>query len=88
MAPPRVPKIIAGTMAATIALTAGAAIAADLDARRETLMAENRKDLAEIPKNVKDKLDIQPVKWIDQVLETCERLHEQKGDGGPSPCDA
>ncbi len=30
---------------------------------------ENRKDLAEIPKNVKDKLDIRPVKWIDQVLE-------------------
>ena len=30
---------------------------------------ENRKDLADIPKNVKDKLDIRPVKWIDQVLE-------------------
>jgi ATP-dependent Lon protease len=30
---------------------------------------DNRKDLAEIPKNVKDKLDIRPVKWIDQVLE-------------------
>jgi ATP-dependent Lon protease len=30
---------------------------------------ENRKDLAEIPKNVKDKLDIRPVKWIDEVLE-------------------
>jgi len=30
---------------------------------------DNRKDLAEIPKNVKDKLDILPVKWIDQVLE-------------------
>ncbi|MDT8385919.1 MAG: endopeptidase La [Thiogranum sp.] len=30
---------------------------------------ENRKDLTEIPKNVKDKLDIRPVKWIDQVLE-------------------
>ena len=29
---------------------------------------ENRKDLAEIPKNVKDKLDIRPVKWIDEVL--------------------
>jgi ATP-dependent Lon protease len=29
---------------------------------------ENRKDLAEIPKNVKDKLDIKPVKWIDEVL--------------------
>jgi len=30
---------------------------------------ENRKDLAEIPENVKDKLDIKPVKWIDEVLE-------------------
>ncbi len=30
---------------------------------------ENEKDLVEIPKNIKDKLDIRPVKWIDQVLE-------------------
>lgn len=30
---------------------------------------ENAKDLVEIPKNIKDKLDILPVKWIDQVLE-------------------
>jgi ATP-dependent Lon protease len=30
---------------------------------------ENRKDLAEIPKNVKDKLDVRPVKWIDEVLQ-------------------
>ncbi|MGD9388188.1 MAG: endopeptidase La [Gammaproteobacteria bacterium] len=30
---------------------------------------ENEKDLAEIPKNIKGKLDIRPVKWIDQVLE-------------------
>jgi len=30
---------------------------------------ENRKDLAEIPKNVKEKLDIRPVKWIDEVLQ-------------------
>jgi ATP-dependent Lon protease len=30
---------------------------------------ENRKDLAEIPKNVKDKLDIRPVRWIDEVLQ-------------------
>jgi ATP-dependent Lon protease len=27
------------------------------------------KDLKEIPDNVKNKLDIHPVKWIDQVLE-------------------
>ena len=30
---------------------------------------ENIKDLAEIPDNIKNKLDIHPVKWIDQVLE-------------------
>ena len=29
----------------------------------------NEKDLAEIPKNIKDKLTILPVKWIDQVFE-------------------
>lgn len=31
--------------------------------------AENEKDLTEIPKNIKDKLTIIPVRWIDQVLE-------------------
>ena len=30
---------------------------------------ENVKDLADIPDNVKNKLEIVPVKWIDQVLE-------------------
>src|SRR4051812_13051128 len=30
---------------------------------------ENVKDLAEIPENIKNRLDIHPVKWIDQVLE-------------------
>ncbi|MCP4768505.1 MAG: endopeptidase La [Gammaproteobacteria bacterium] len=30
---------------------------------------ENEKDLAEIPDNIKAKLDIVPVRWIDQVLE-------------------
>jgi len=30
---------------------------------------ENEKDLVEIPKNIKDKLTIIPVKWIEQVLE-------------------
>jgi ATP-dependent Lon protease len=31
--------------------------------------AENEKDLTEIPKNIKDKIKIIPVRWIDQVLE-------------------
>ncbi len=30
---------------------------------------ENRKDLAEIPKNIVSRLDVRPVRWIDQVLE-------------------
>ncbi len=29
----------------------------------------NKKDLVEIPKNIKGALDIRPVKWIDEVLE-------------------
>jgi len=36
---------------------------------------ENRKDLVEIPKNIRDDLDIRPVRWIDQVLEAAlERM--------------
>jgi ATP-dependent Lon protease len=31
--------------------------------------ADNEKDLAEIPKNIKDKLKVIPVKWIDEVIE-------------------
>ena len=31
--------------------------------------AENEKDLAEIPENIKQNLDIKPVHWIDEVLE-------------------
>ena len=30
---------------------------------------ENERDLAEVPDTIKDKLDIKPVKWIDEVLE-------------------
>jgi ATP-dependent Lon protease len=30
---------------------------------------ENEKDLVDIPKNIKAKLDIRPVRWIDEVLE-------------------
>ena len=42
---------------------------------------ENVKDLAEIPDNVKNRLDIHPVKWIDQVLEMAlERKPEALSD--------
>ena len=30
---------------------------------------ENRKDLVDIPKNILEKVDVRPVRWIDQVLE-------------------
>jgi len=30
---------------------------------------ENEKDLVEIPKNILSKLDVKPVRWIDEVLE-------------------
>jgi ATP-dependent Lon protease len=38
---------------------------------------ENVKDLAEIPETIKGKIEIQPVKWIDKVLELAlERMPE------------
>ena len=38
---------------------------------------QNVKDLVEIPDNIKNRLDIHPVRWIDQVLEIAlERLPE------------
>ncbi|MBF8221512.1 endopeptidase La [Halomonas sp. 328] len=31
---------------------------------------ENRRDLKEVPENIKEALDIRPVRWIDEVLDT------------------
>ncbi len=45
---------------------------------------ENTKDLVEIPDNVKNKLDIHPVKWIEQVLEIAlERNPEPLPEAAP-----
>ena len=47
---------------------------------------ENERDLAEIPKNIKDQLDILPVKWIDEVLQVAlqhmpeSKVESDKGD--------
>ncbi|MGD8788504.1 MAG: endopeptidase La [Burkholderiales bacterium] len=42
---------------------------------------ENTKDLVEIPDNIKNRLDIHPVKWIDQVFELAlERQPEALSD--------
>ncbi|MDR2451823.1 MAG: endopeptidase La [Candidatus Accumulibacter sp.] len=45
--------------------------------QRVLIPEENVRDLAEIPDNIKNKLEIIPVKWIDKVLELAlERLPE------------
>jgi ATP-dependent Lon protease len=44
---------------------------------------ENVKDLAEIPDNIKNSLDIQAVRWVDQVLQTAlERWPEPTVENG------
>ena len=54
---------------------------------------ENVKDLKEIPDNVKNKLDIHPVKWIDQVFELAlerkpQPLTEEQGAPVPPVADS
>src|SRR5712672_3117683 len=47
---------------------------------------ENVKDLAEIPDNIKNRLEIHPVKWIDQVLELAlERQPEPRKPTSDAP---
>ncbi|MDO8693922.1 MAG: S16 family serine protease, partial [Sheuella sp.] len=47
--------------------------------------AENVKDLSEIPDNVKNQLEIVPVKWIDKVLEVAlERMPQPLPDVVPA----
>src|SRR5205814_1767758 len=50
---------------------------------------ENVKDLVEIPDNIKNRLEIVPVKWVDQVLELAlERKPEPRKESdkvGPIP---
>jgi len=42
---------------------------------------ENTRDLAEIPENIKENLEIRPVKWIDEVLEVAlSRMPEPLSD--------
>ena len=45
---------------------------------------ENAKDLTEIPRNIKDKLDIRPVRWIDEVLEVALQHMPSPIDDKPS----
>src|SRR6266480_3767 len=47
---------------------------------------ENVKDLAEIPDNIKNRLEILPVKWMDQVLELAlERQPEPRKPASDAP---
>ncbi|MBV8061990.1 MAG: hypothetical protein JOY51_00265, partial [Nevskia sp.] len=49
--------------------------------RKVVIPQENLKDLAEIPDNIKAKLDIEPVRWIEDVLRMAlERVPEPKGE--------
>ena len=45
---------------------------------------ENQRELAEIPKNIKQNLEIRPVRWIDEVLEVALQHMPQPGpkEGG------
>ncbi len=46
---------------------------------------ENEKDLVEIPKNILSKLDVKPVRWIDEVLELAlTEMPEPLKDSGTS----
>jgi len=48
---------------------------------------ENEKDLAEIPKNIKEKLNIVPVRWIDEVLELALQHMPETKAGEPNVVD-
>ncbi len=50
---------------------------------------ENVKDLAEIPDTIKNRIEIQPVRWIDKVLELAlERMPEPLPDTAETPAVA
>ncbi len=54
--------------------------------QRVLIPEENVRDLAEIPENIKNKLEIIPVKWIDKVLELAlERLPEPLPEDSAAP---
>ena len=49
---------------------------------------ENTKDLAEIPQNIKDSLEIKPVKWIDEVLQVALKHMPAPMAAAPTPSRA
>ena len=46
---------------------------------------DNTKDLAEIPQNIKDNLEIKPVKWIDEVLQVALKHMPAPITAAPEP---
>lgn len=46
---------------------------------------DNTKDLAEIPQNIKDNLEIKPVKWIDEVLQVALKHMPAPISAAPEP---
>ncbi len=46
---------------------------------------ENRKDLVEIPKNILSRLEVRPVRWVDQVLEIALAEKPRPRDQGMVP---
>ncbi|MDY7117506.1 endopeptidase La [Halomonas sp. SSL-5] len=42
---------------------------------------ENRRDLKEVPDNIKEALDIRPVRWIDEVLEVALAKRNEESEG-------
>jgi ATP-dependent Lon protease len=46
---------------------------------------ENEKDLVEIPKNILSKLDVRPVRWLDEVLEIALAEMPVPLDDAPAP---
>lgn len=48
---------------------------------------DNEKDLADIPKNIKDRLRILPVRWIDEVLQYALTQVPVPKDAVPAPAD-
>ncbi|MEW8191855.1 MAG: S16 family serine protease, partial [Candidatus Thiodiazotropha endolucinida] len=42
---------------------------------------ENERDLVDIPKNIKQNLDIRPVRWIDEVLQVALKEMPQPKEG-------
>jgi len=49
---------------------------------------ENRRDLKEVPDNIKEALDIRPVRWIDEVLEVALAKRNEESEGESHSDDA